>query len=83
MKQEHKQQFKEFCEIFKGLNVAQAVEKAKDLGLAYNKDGELVDIDYKRICATVYEKNGIGHISTSIYVYNTCETDYELVEMEG
>lgn len=87
MKQEYKQQFKEFCDIFKGLNVAQSVAKAEELGLhhyhGYDEDCELVDIGYKRIRAAVYNRDGVGHISPTIVAWNADGTDYTLIKMEG
>lgn len=85
MEQEYKQQFKEFCDIFKGLNVTQAVAKAEELGLhhGYDEGCELVDIDYKRICVTVYNRDGVGHISPAIEIWNDCGTDYKIVHMEA
>lgn len=85
MEQEYKQQFKEFCEIFKGLNVAQAMDKADKLGLGYKWDMfcDLVDIDYKDIVATVYDFDGIGYISITIEAWNKENTAYELMTMEG
>lgn len=51
------QDYKEFCELFSGLTVVQAKEKADVLGLGYSYDKvcNLIDIDYKSICATVYD----------------------------
>lgn len=45
MEQEYKQQYDEFCEIFKGLNVSQAIDKAKELGLDYKQDYDLVELN--------------------------------------
>lgn len=85
MEQEYKQQFKEFCDIFKGLNVAQSVAKAEELGLCHGYDEccEFVDIGYKRICATVYNRDGVGHISPAIEIWNEYGTDYKIVHMEA
>ena len=83
MEIDYKQQFKEFCDIFKGVSVEQAKVKADELGLPYNADYDLVDINYKNICATVYDVNGNSRISTSVELWNEEESNYELVEMEG
>lgn len=49
------QDYNEFCELFAGLTVEQAKAKAENMGLPVNYDdgSDLVDIDYKNICATV------------------------------
>lgn len=51
------QDYKEFCELFAGLTVEQTKAKADALGLDYSYDEvcNLIDIDYKDICATVYD----------------------------
>lgn len=60
--------YKEFCEMFAGLNVEQARAKADMLNMGYTYDPacNLIDIDYKSICGTIYEKG----ISDSYKCYN-------------
>lgn len=64
------QDYKEFCELFNGLTVEQAKSKADEMKLCYCYDIDIIDINYKSICATVYDENGVGYISNCVECYN-------------
>lgn len=64
MKEKFLNDYKEFCEIFKGLTFNQAKERADLLKLynIYDNANNLVDIMYKDITATVYGNNISGYV---------------------